>query len=61
MCLSTPKPTPAAQIFAAPDNSEAVRQGELEARLRKRRQGAAANILTSASGIPASPKLGSAA
>jgi hypothetical protein len=61
MCLSTPKISAAPQIFASTDNSEAVRQADIEARLRKRRAGAAANILTSSSGIPSSPKLGSAA
>lgn len=60
MCLmNTPKPRPV-QV-AAYDNAEAVQQSDLEARLRKRRAGAAANILTGASGIPATPKLGGTA
>ncbi|MEO1024034.1 MAG: hypothetical protein AAFX07_00590 [Pseudomonadota bacterium] len=42
----------AAPIIAARDNSEAIQQGAIEARLRQRRAGAAANVLTSAMGIP---------
>jgi hypothetical protein len=61
MCLSTPKVTAAPQIIAASDNAEAIRQADLEATLRRRRAGAAANVLTSARGIPSTPKLGSAA
>ena len=38
---------------AAYDNAEALRQGDLEARLRRRRAGAANDILTSPVGIPA--------
>ncbi len=60
MCFvksATPRP---AQI-AAYDNTEANEQADLEARLRKRRRGAAANILTGASGIPATPTLGGVA
>jgi hypothetical protein len=51
-------PTIAAPLIAAPDNSEAIQQGEIEAALRRRRAGAAANILTSPVGIPATRKLG---
>ena len=51
MCLSSPK-MPAPQKIAAYDNTEAVRQSDIEARLRKRRAGAAANVLTGAMGIP---------
>jgi len=51
---SRPTPVP----LAATDNSEAVRTGNLEARIRRRRAGAAANILTGPTGIPASPKMG---
>lgn len=60
MCVfKTPKiPTPAA---AATDNSEAIAQADLEARLRRRRAGAAANILTGQTGIPATPTMGGVA
>jgi hypothetical protein len=59
MCMARPKmPTIAAPLIAAPDNTEAIQQGELEAMLRRRRAGAAANILTSPVGIPATRKLG---
>ncbi|MEO1637763.1 MAG: hypothetical protein AAFU41_00780 [Pseudomonadota bacterium] len=63
MCLMQRQPeiTAAPQVIAAPDNSEATRQADAEARLRRRRRGAAADVLTSASGIPSQPKLGSAA
>jgi hypothetical protein len=42
---------------AAYDNTEA----DIEARLRRRRAGAAANVLTGAGGIPATPTLGGVA
>lgn len=59
MCLPKPKmPTIAAPQIAAMDNREATQQGDIEARLRKRRAGAAANVLTSAIGIPSTGKLG---
>lgn len=61
MCLNTPKVSAAPQILAATDNREANQQADIEARMRKRRAGAAANILTSATGIPAKSKLGAAA
>lgn len=44
-------PTAAPQIIAAPNNREATRQADQEAR-RRRRAGAAANILTGPRGIP---------
>jgi len=57
MCMNSPrKPT-----VAAYDNTEAYQQADLEARLRKRRAGAAANILTGPSGLPVTPKLGGVA
>lgn len=54
MCVfNRPKtPTPAPQQIAAYDNTEAIRSADIEARLRRRRAGAAANILTSPTGIP---------
>lgn len=58
MCfIKTPKP-PAAQMIAASDNREALQQADIEARLRKRRAGAAANVLTGAMGIPSTATLG---
>lgn len=57
MCLSSPK-MPAPQKIAAYDNSEAIRQSDIEARLRRRRAGAAANVLTGAMGIPADASTG---
>ncbi len=60
MCMRTPKPPRPVQV-AAYDNAEAVQQSDIEARLRRRRAGAAANILTGSSGIPATSKLGGAA
>ena len=48
--------------IAAQDNSEALKQADIEARLRRQRSGAAANILTSSLGIPAGTgKLGEVA
>jgi len=46
-------PKPAAQQIASTDGREARERADIEARLRKRRAGAAANILTSPTGIPA--------
>ena len=58
MCLmktpKAPKPAP----IAAFDNSEAIKSADIEARLRRRRAGAAANVLTGASGIPSTNTLG---
>lgn len=62
MCVfrsKTPDVQPA--TFAAPDNAEASRQGTLEAALRRRRAGAAADILTSPTGIPATSQMGGVA
>lgn len=63
MCLmKTPKiATPAKQQIAAYDNGEATRQADLEARLRRRRSGAAGQILTSPTGIPSTATLGGVA
>lgn len=54
-----PDPKPA--IFAAPDNLEATRAASIEAALRRRRAGAAADILTSPTGIPATATMGGVA
>lgn len=53
--------TPAAQQIAAYDNAEATQAADLEARLRRRRAGAAAQILTSPTGIPSTATLGGVA
>ena len=55
--MKAPKPV---QV-AAYDNTEALAQADMEASLRRRRRGAAANILTGPMGIPASPTMGAAA
>lgn len=54
-------PTPAVQQIAAYDNGEANKQADLEASLRRRRNGAAAQILTSPTGIPSTGTLGGVA
>ena len=60
MCIpKAPKITPL-QV-AAYDNQEATQQSDIEARLRKRRAGAAADVLTSARGIPSTATLGGVA
>jgi hypothetical protein len=46
---------------AATDNRESIQQGDAEARMRRLRAGAAANVLTSPRGIPATPTLGGVA
>lgn len=63
MCIprapAMPDPKPA--IFAAPDNRQATRSATLEAALRRRRAGAAADILTSPTGIPVTTTMGGVA
>lgn len=44
--------------LAAYDNQEALQQADIEASLRRRRAGAAADVLTGATGIPATSTLG---
>jgi hypothetical protein len=65
MCLvskSKPSTTSAApQLIAAPQSPEASASADIEARLRRRRAGAAANVLTSPTGIPATSQLGAPA
>lgn len=59
MCLralfgGAPKPQVAApMLIPATNNAEAERQMSLEESLRRRRRGAAADVLTSPTGIPA--------
>lgn len=60
MCLVKTGMPPPPKI-AAFDNRESLRNADLEARLRRRRAGAAANVLTSAEGIPVTPTLGGVA
>lgn len=52
MCIAPKIPKAAPTPIAAYDNTEALRQGDIEAKLRRRRSGPAATILTSAMGIP---------
>lgn len=63
MCVfrspSVPQPRPVQ--MAATDNREALRQADMEARLRRRRRGAAANVLTSPGGIPSVARMGEVA
>jgi hypothetical protein len=62
MCFSKPKmPSFAPVSVASTDSREAIQQADLEARLRRRRSGAAANVLTGPSGIPSTPTLGGVA
>lgn len=56
--ISPPKPRVAAPLIASPDNAEAMAEADREERLRRRRAGAGATVLTSPLGIPASPTLG---
>lgn len=60
MCLEKISKSSPLQV-AAYDNQEAMQQSDLEARLRKRRAGAAADVLTAPSGIPATATLGGVA
>lgn len=62
MCLSKPKiPKPAVQQIAATDNAQAYIEADIEQRLRRRRAGAAADVLTGPGGIPATPTMGGTA
>jgi hypothetical protein len=60
MCMMR-QSAPSPLKVAAYDNQEALSQADLEARLRKRRSGAAANVLTGATGIPSTASLGGVA
>lgn len=60
MCMPKIKASKPVQV-AAYDNREALAQADIEAGLRRRRRGAAANILTGPTGIPASPTMGGGA
>lgn len=60
MCMFKP-PKPQRQQIAATDNSDALRAADIEAKLRRRRSGAAANILTSPTGMPVTPTMGGVA
>lgn len=51
----------AAPIIAAPGSASETQSADIEARLRKRRSGAAADILTSPVGIPSTNQLGNPA
>jgi len=57
MCFGS-SARPAPLRIASADNREAIQQADLEARLRKRRAGAAADVLTGPTGIPSTPTLG---
>lgn len=60
MCMpKVPKIRPV-QV-ASYDNQEALQQADQEASLRRRRRGAAANILTGPGGIPSTATMGGGA
>lgn len=62
MCfIKTPKVQKPHIPLASTDNREALAQADLEARLRKRRAGAAADVLTGPAGIPATATMGGVA
>lgn len=46
---------------AAYDNQEALKQADIEARLRRKRAGAANDVLTGPAGIPTTPTMGGVA
>lgn len=60
MCIPKPKPARPVRV-AAYDNTEAYQQADQEAALRRRRRGAAANILTGPGGIPSTATMGGGA
>lgn len=60
MCVSSRKTVSQPQV-AAYDNQEAIKQSDLEATLRRRRAGAASNVLTGPRGLPSTRTLGGVA
>lgn len=60
MCFQ-PKVKNTQPQIASYDGQQAIEQADIEARLRKRRAGAAADVLTGPSGIPATATLGGVA
>lgn len=60
MCI-VPKASAAQPMMAAVDNREANATADIEARLRRRRAGASADILTGPRGIPSTATLGGVA
>ena len=61
MCFTKPNIAKSRTPLAAYDNQQAQQQGDIEARLRRRRAGAAADVLTGATGIPATTTMGGVA
>ena len=63
MCIFGKTPKVEQPKVAAYDNQEALNQADMEARLRRRRAGAAADVMTSPVGIPSgsTPTLGGVA
>ncbi|SFY18539.1 hypothetical protein SAMN04244548_02996 [Paracoccus pantotrophus] len=51
MCVFSKPKMPAPQKIAAYDSTESLAAADMEARLRRRRSGAAAHILTSPTGL----------
>lgn len=60
MCRPKKPKLPPPPAVPDPGAEEAIEQSNLEARLRRRRAGAAADVLTSPLGIPSSGGLGRA-
>lgn len=58
MCKMPKIETPKPPVIAMPRNADANREGDIQARLRRARSGALANILTSPTGIPSTTQLG---
>ena len=58
MCFAPKVKAPAPVQVASYDNAEAQTAGDMEQRLRRRRAGAAADVLTGPGGIPATPTMG---
>lgn len=61
MCVFNRPKMPAPPQVAATDNAEALQQADIEARMRRRRAGVAADVLTSPVGVPSTPTLGGVA
>lgn len=58
MCFFKPPKSPAQTVIADPNNAESARAADAEATLRRRRAGAASDVLTGSRGIPGTKKLG---
>lgn len=61
MCMFKKPKIPSQPTVATDDNAQAIAAADAEAKLRRRQRGAAANVLTSPTGISSTAKMGGVA